>query len=74
VLEALEDPEASYVSPYQRATVYEALGDRETALRCLEEAILPRDAWLVWIDVDPMLDGLRGEPRYAAVRARVMKP
>ena len=74
VLEALEDPEGSYVSPYQRATVYEALGDRETALRCLEEAILPRDAWLVWIDVDPMLDGLRGEPRFAAVRARVMKP
>jgi tetratricopeptide (TPR) repeat protein len=74
VLDALEDPEGSYVSPYQRATVYEALGDRETALRCLEEAALPRDSWLVWIDVDPMLDGLRGDPRFAAVRARVMKP
>ena len=74
VLQALEDPEGSYVSPYQRATVYEALGDREAALGCLEEAIGPRDAWLVWIDVDPMLDGMRGEPRFAAVRARVMKP
>lgn len=74
MLAALEDPEAAYVSPYQRATVHEALGDREAALRCLEEAADPRDAWLVWIDVDPMLDRLRDEPRFAAVRARVMKP
>jgi TolB-like protein/Flp pilus assembly protein TadD len=72
VLAALEDPEASYVSPYQRATVYDALGERERALDCLEEATVPRDAWLAWIDVDPMLDGLRGEPRFSAVRARVM--
>jgi TolB-like protein/Flp pilus assembly protein TadD len=74
VLRALEEPESAYVSPYQRATVHEALGDRAAALGCLEEAIGPRDAWLVWIDVDPMLDGMRGEPRFAAVRARVMKP
>jgi TolB-like protein/Flp pilus assembly protein TadD len=72
VLEALEDPEGAYVSPYQRATVYAALGDREGALGCLEDAIGPRDAWLVWIDVDPMLDGLRDDPRFASVRARVM--
>jgi DNA-binding winged helix-turn-helix (wHTH) protein/tetratricopeptide (TPR) repeat protein len=74
VLSALEAPDAPYVSPYQRATVHEALGDRGAALRCLEEAIGPRDAWLVWIDVDPMLDPLRDEPRFAAVRARVMTP
>ena len=45
---------------------------RKTALGCLEEAGEPRDAWLVWIDVDPMLDRLRGEPRFVAVRDRVM--
>ena len=32
VLQSLEDPEGAYVSPYQLATVHEALGDRQAAL------------------------------------------
>jgi serine/threonine-protein kinase len=63
---------AGYVSPYQRATVHEALGEVDAALGCLEEACDQRDAWLTWLDVDPMLRGIRNQPRFVAVRARVM--
>ena len=44
-------------------------GRRSTGL---EEAGEQRDAWLAWLDVDPMLDRLRDEPRFLAVRDRVM--
>jgi tetratricopeptide (TPR) repeat protein len=72
LLGELEDPAAGYVSPYQRATVLVALGDVAAALGCLEEAGEQRDAWLAWLDVDPMLDPLRGEPRFEKVSRRVL--
>lgn len=71
LLRELEDASAGYVSPYQRATVREALGDVEGALTSLEEAGEQCDAWLAWLDVDPMLDRLRAEPRFEAIRTRV---
>ena len=72
LLRQLEDAAAGYVSPYQRATVLDALGDVDAALACLEDALEQRDAWLTWLDVDPMLDRLRAEPRFVAIRNRVM--
>ena len=72
LLRELAEPDAGYVSPYQRATIHDALGETDAALACLEEAGEQRDAWLAWLDVDPMLDRLRSEPRFQAVRARVM--
>jgi DNA-binding winged helix-turn-helix (wHTH) protein/tetratricopeptide (TPR) repeat protein len=72
LLRELSEGADGYVSPYQRATVLDALGRVEEALTCLEEAGEQRDAWLAWLDVDPMLDRLRAEPRFLAVRNRVM--
>jgi serine/threonine-protein kinase len=72
LLAALGDGASGYVSPYQRATVHEALGDVDSALACLEEAGEQHDAWLTWLDVDPMLVRIRTEPRFVAVRDRVM--
>mgnify|MGYP003391715788 FL=1 len=51
--------------------MHEALGGVEAALGCLEEAGEQCDAWLTWLEVDPMLDRLRGEARFEAIRARV---
>jgi hypothetical protein len=52
--------------------VLDALGERDAALGSLEEAGEQHDAWLAWLDVDPMLEGLRAEPRFKAVRDRIM--
>jgi DNA-binding winged helix-turn-helix (wHTH) protein/tetratricopeptide (TPR) repeat protein len=62
-----------YASPYQRATVELALGQRQAALAALEAATADRDPWVVWVGIDPMLDEVRAEPRLDAVVKRVFR-
>jgi hypothetical protein len=56
---------------YASATVHLALGDEDEALARLEAATSERDPWLMWLNVDPMLDGLRGHRRFQALARRV---
>jgi TolB-like protein/Flp pilus assembly protein TadD len=63
-----------HAGSYANATVHLALGDTEKALACLEAATEERDPWLVWLKVDPMLDGLRRHRRFAALMRRVFGP
>ena len=60
-----------YVSPYAVATVAAALGQADRAFRLLEDAYLQRAVRLVWLDTDPVLDVLRGDPRLAALWRRI---
>lgn len=60
-----------HASPYQRATVHEALGEPKRALDCLEEALEARDPWLVCVRTDPMLRSLARQPRFRRVVLRV---
>ena len=63
VLDQLEQTAAhGYVSPYHRALIHLHLGDRERALELLLEAYMIKDAWIVWLGVEPQWDPLRGEP------------
>jgi Flp pilus assembly protein TadD len=55
------------LSRYRLATIASALPDRAGALTDLEACIETRDPWLVWAGIDPMLESLRGEPRFVAV-------
>ncbi len=61
-----------YVSAYSFALVYLGLGDKEEALRWLEKAYQDRagDA-LRFIRVEPLLDSLRGDPRFEALVAKI---
>lgn len=61
----------SHRSAYQRATVQLALGQTERALDLLETACEDRDPWVLWLKVDPMLDELRGHPRFHALQRAV---
>src|SRR5205085_4816802 len=54
----------SYVSPYRIAAVYAALGDKDRAFKWLGHAYDGRDCWLIWLAVDPVVDGLRSDKRF----------
>jgi hypothetical protein len=58
---------------YASATVHLALGDADEALARLEAAMEARDPWLVWLNVDPMLDGIRRHRRCQALVRRVFR-
>jgi hypothetical protein len=59
------------VSPDGLASYYSVVGDHPRALDWLERAYQQRDGTLVWIKVHPRLDGLRGEPRFRELLAKM---
>ncbi|AHG93791.1 protein kinase (plasmid) [Gemmatirosa kalamazoonensis] len=56
------------------ARIYASLGDRDHALAWLERIYDAREGILVYLAVQPQFDGLRGEPRFQALVARVGLP
>ena len=60
-----------YVSPVAFATVRLGLGDTEGALDAAESAFDERRGWMVYLNVNPMLDPLRGHPRFDALVRRM---
>ena len=75
VLSELTDFSARrYVSPYGVALMYVGLGEREQAFQWLEKAHEERNVELIWIKVDPRLDPLRPDPRFADLMRRVGLP
>jgi hypothetical protein len=54
---------------------FRRLKQQRRALRWLEQSYADRDgANLSWINVEPMLDPLRGEPRFEALVQKVIAP
>jgi TolB-like protein/Flp pilus assembly protein TadD len=68
-LKALGDAAA-----YQYATIYAQWGDRAKALEWLDTAMRLRDPGLVTLKTDPLMDGLRKEPRFQAVVRQLKFP
>ena len=61
-----------YVSAYSRALLYLSLKNPEEAIRWLEKGITNHEGRpLTWIKVDPLLDPLRGDPRFEALVQKV---
>jgi len=61
----------TYVSQYNLAVVYAALGDRDQAFASLDKAYEARSWYLTWLNVDPDLDSLRADPRFNDLVRRV---
>jgi tetratricopeptide (TPR) repeat protein len=60
-----------YVDAYYVTMLMEALGKRSEAFRELERAIEENSAALYILDVDPQMDSLREDPRFAALRNKL---
>jgi serine/threonine protein kinase/Tfp pilus assembly protein PilF len=62
-----------YVGSFLRTLLYLSLGNRDEAIRCLEQAMADDDSLSVMmIKVDPPLDPLRGDPRFEALVQKVV--
>ncbi len=62
-----------YVSAYSFALTYLGLGDKEEALRWLEQSYQDRaGSDIGFIRVDPLLDPLRGDPRFEALAEKIV--
>ena len=60
-----------YVSPVAFATLHIALGNAAAALDAIDQAVAERRGWPVYFNVNPLVDPLRGEPRFRDVLRRV---
>jgi tetratricopeptide (TPR) repeat protein len=64
-----------YVSPYNFALVYLGLGQKDEAIRFLEQTYEDRDGYnIAFLKVDAFLDPLRGDPRFEALVQKVFAP
>ena len=60
-----------YVSSYTFALVYAGLNDRDRAFEWLEKSYRDRSSEIAYFKVDPLLDNLRADPRFADLVRRV---
>ena len=61
-------------SPFRLAYVHIGLGETDVAFDWLEKAVEARDWQLGMLKVEPAFDGLRSDPRFAALLERVGLP
>lgn len=59
------------VAPTVMAAIYGALGDKTQAFAFLDKAFDEREFILVMLNVEPMFDPLRADPRFADLSRRV---
>ena len=60
-----------YIPPTYFCILYAGLGDKEQALASLEKAYQERADLLTWLNVEPMMDDLRSDPRFLNVIKRI---
>jgi serine/threonine-protein kinase len=60
-----------FVSGYDRAAVYVAIGKTDEAFTSLEEAYQSRAEWMAYLKIDPQMDPIRLDPRYTALLKRL---
>lgn len=61
----------AYVPAHGLAIVALGLGDREAAMHWLEESARERSAAMVYATIDPLIDPLRDDPRFALLMRRI---
>ena len=74
ILKELEElRQTDYVDGYFMAFLHHALGEPHKAFEELDRAVLDRSPVLFMMDVDPRMDGLRTDPRFARLRNKIFR-
>jgi len=60
-----------YISSAEIGAVYAALGDNDAAIEWLDKAVNEHASALIYINIDPVYDHLRRDPRFQAIVKRV---
>jgi TolB-like protein/Flp pilus assembly protein TadD len=60
-----------HVAPYPMATLYASLGEKERAFEWLEKVYQERSYYVVFLNIDPVLDSLRSDPRFSDLLRRI---
>jgi serine/threonine protein kinase/tetratricopeptide (TPR) repeat protein len=63
-----------YVAPYFFAGIHIGLGENDRALEYLEKAYEEHSHWLIYLHIDPSMDGLRDDSRFQNLLRRVGLP
>jgi serine/threonine protein kinase/tetratricopeptide (TPR) repeat protein len=63
-----------YVAPYFLAGIHVGLGENDRAIEYLEKSYEERSHWLIYLHIDPSMDGLRNNPRFQDLSQRVGLP
>ena len=63
--------EREYVSPVSFSTLFLGLGDIDRAVEWAERAFDDRRGWLVYVAVNPLMDPMRGHPRFESIVRRM---
>ncbi|MEK7829755.1 MAG: tetratricopeptide repeat protein [Acidobacteriota bacterium] len=72
--EIIANPAQHKVPAYDLAIVYAGLGDRENAFAWLEKALQERSEYLIFLRVEPRLDPLHSDQRFASLLNRLNLP
>lgn len=73
-LKRIEAEKTGTVSPFGMIWAHAGLGDNDQAFAWLEKAYQERYDRMVWLNIDPLLDPLRSDPRFADLVRRVGLP
>lgn len=71
ILRDLERKSKPTASPYTMATIYAGLGENDKAFEFLGKAYSEKSFEILWLNSDLLLDGLRTDPRFQQLLARL---
>ncbi len=70
-LERIAASDGDYVSAADIAMLHSALDQHDQAFEWLHKAVDQRSGWLGYLNVDPIWDPIRSDPRFAYVLQRI---
>lgn len=72
ILDQLEErSKHRYVSAYAKAVIHVALGQKQQAFSCLEQAYTDRCEMITWLKSDPHFDSIHADPQFIDLLSRV---